>query len=77
MRTSEFNFVENFIKVKKFNATINNLTIYSEDKDKNNSYKNIYIKRKINDDDFQIIFQKIELNLIQIIQLCYYMTVKQ
>ena len=58
MRTSEFNFVENFIKVKKFNATINNLTIYSEDKDKNNSYKNIYIKRKINDDDFQIIFSK-------------------
>ena len=46
MRTSEFNFVENFIKVKKFNATINNLTIYSEDKDNNESYKNIYIKEK-------------------------------
>ena len=58
MRTSEFNFVENFIKVKKFNATINNLTIYSEDKDNNESYKNIYIKRKINDKDFQIIFAK-------------------
>ena len=58
MRTSEFNFVENFIKVKKFNATINNLTIYSEDKDRNDSYKNIYIKRKINDNDFQIIFSK-------------------
>ena len=32
MRSSDFNFVDNFIKVKKFNASINDLTIYSEEK---------------------------------------------
>ncbi len=59
IRSSDFNFVDNFIKVKKFNASINDLTIYSEDKDKNDSYKNIYIKRKINEKEFQIIFAKL------------------
>ncbi|WP_440910316.1 LptF/LptG family permease [Candidatus Pelagibacter sp.] len=59
MRSSDFNFVDNFIKVKKFNASINDLTIYSEEKNSNDSYKNIYIKRKINEKEFQIIFAKL------------------
>ena len=40
IRTSNYNFVDNFIKVKKFNAAVNDLTIYTESKDKN---KLIYI----------------------------------
>lgn len=56
IRMSDYNFVENFIKVKKFNASVNNLTIYTEDKDKEGNYYNIYIKKNVNKNDFQIIY---------------------
>ena len=58
VRTSDYNFVDNFIKIKKFNAAINNLTIYTEGKDKLGIYNNIYIKKKNNNNNFQIIFSK-------------------
>ena len=58
VRTSDYNFVDNFIKIKKFNAAINNLTIYTEGKDKLGVYNNIYIKKKNNNNNFQIIFSK-------------------
>ena len=58
IRVSDYNFVDNFIKVKKFNASVHELTIYTEDKDKEGNYNNIYIKKKINKDDFQIIYAK-------------------
>ncbi len=61
IRVSDYNFVDNFIKVKKFNAAVNNLTIYTESKTSNNNYKNIYIKKNNNENgenNFQIIFAK-------------------
>ena len=58
LRISDFNFVDNFIKVKKFNASISDLTIYSESKDDNGNYNNIYIKREINENNFQITYAK-------------------
>ena len=58
IRTSDYNFVNNFIKVKKFNAIVNNLTIYTESKDIDGSFNNIYIKRNIGKDNFQITFAK-------------------
>ena len=33
VRTADYNFVDHFIKIKKFNAAVNNLTIYTESKD--------------------------------------------
>ncbi len=58
VRVSDYNFVDNFVKVKKFNASVHKLTIYTEDKDSEGNYNNIYIKKKIDDDDFQIIYAK-------------------
>ena len=58
IRTSDYNFVENFIKVKKFNASVNDLTIYTEDKDKRGNYYNIYIKKNTSVNNFQIIYAK-------------------
>ena len=57
LRTSSVDFLDNFIKPKKFNDTIKGLTIYAEDKDKNGNLKNIYLK-KIGDNKNQITFAK-------------------
>ena len=56
IRTSDYNFVDNFIKVKKFNASVNDLTIYTEDKDAKGNYYNIYIKKNTGEENFQIIY---------------------
>ncbi len=56
IRTSDYNFVDNFIKVKKFNASVNDLTIYTEDKDTKGNYYNIYIKKNTGEENFQIIY---------------------
>ena len=58
LRDSELTFGEDLLKPKKFNDTIKNLTIYIDDKDENNFLKNVYIKKNINDNSFQITFAK-------------------
>ncbi|WP_023648175.1 LptF/LptG family permease [Candidatus Pelagibacter ubique] len=58
IRTSDYDFVSNFIKTKKFNSTINNLTIFTESKDIEGNFRNIYIKKDTDRDSFQIIFAK-------------------
>ena len=58
IRTSDYNFIDNFIKVKKFNAAVNDLTIYTESKDKDNNFKNIYIKKDSGKKNFQITYAK-------------------
>ena len=58
IRTSDYNFVDNFIKVKKFNAVVNDLTIYTESKDKDNNFNNIYIKKGTDKNNFQITYAK-------------------
>ena len=58
IRASDYDFVSNFIKTKKFNSTINNLTIFTESKDSVGNFKNIYIKKDTDKDSFQIIFAK-------------------
>ena len=58
IRTSDYDFVSNFIKTKKFNSTINNLTIFTESKDIEGNFQNIYIKKDTDKDSFQIIFAK-------------------
>ena len=58
IRTSDYDFVSNFIKTKKFNSTINNLTIFTESRDNKGNFRNIYIKRVTDKNSFQIIFAK-------------------
>ena len=58
IRGSSFNFFENFIKQKRFSDGVRGLTIYSEEKDKNGIYKNVYLKKKIDPLNFQITYAK-------------------
>ena len=58
LRNSNFNFFENFIKPKKFNDNIKGLTIYSENKDDEGFFYNIYLKNKTGDENFQITYAK-------------------
>ncbi len=58
LRSSTVNFLDNFIKPQKFNDTINGVTIYSDKKDKDGNLTNLYLKREINSDEFQITYAK-------------------
>ena len=58
IRNSELTFGEDLFKPKKFNDTIKNLTIYIDNKDENNFLTNVYIKKDINKNSFQITFAK-------------------
>ena len=44
LRQSEINYFDNFIKPKKFNDTVKDLTIYVENKKENNKLEKIYLK---------------------------------
>ena len=58
LRTSSVNFFDNFIKPQKFNDTIKGVTIYTDKKDQNGNLKNLYIKKELNNDQFQITYAK-------------------
>ena len=58
LRESDVNFLEGFIKPKKFNDTIKGLTIFTEKKDEDGRLKNIYIKKNTSDKNFQITIAK-------------------
>jgi len=58
LRTSNIDYFEGLIKQKKFNDTIKGLTIYAEDKNNNDEFKNIYIKKNNKKKGFQITFAK-------------------
>ncbi len=55
LRNSSIDFIENLIKPRTFNDTIKNLTIYSDQKDKDGYFKQIYIKSG-GIDNFQITY---------------------
>jgi len=58
LRTSDIDYFEGMIKPKKFNDTIKGLTIFAEDKNDNEEFKNIYIKKNDEKKGFQITFAK-------------------
>ncbi|MDC0415667.1 LptF/LptG family permease [Candidatus Pelagibacter sp.] len=58
LRNSEVNVFESFIKPKKFNDTIKNVTIFSEAKETDGSLKNIYLKKNLSNKNFQITYAK-------------------
>ena len=58
LRTSEVNFYGNFVKPQKFNDTIKGVTIYTDKKDESGNLKNLYIKKELKDNQFQITYAK-------------------
>ena len=58
LRTSTVNFFGNFIKPQRFNDTIKNVTIYSERKDENGNLFNLYLKKQLDQNNFQITYAK-------------------
>jgi lipopolysaccharide export system permease protein len=58
LRTSTVNFFGNFIKPQRFNDTIKNVTIYSEKKNAEGNLINLYLKKQISEDNFQITYAK-------------------
>ena len=59
IKNSNVDFFEGFIKPKKFNDTIKNLTIYAEDKDDMGNLINIYLKKDNGKNSYQITYSKI------------------
>ena len=58
LRTSTVNFYGSFIKPQKFNDTIKGLTIFSEKKNEDGELNNVFIKRELSNNNFQITFSK-------------------
>jgi len=58
IKTSNINFLDNLVKPQKFNDTIKDLTIYSDKKDEFGNLYNLYLKKTINKENFQITFAK-------------------
>ncbi len=58
LKFSTVNFFDNFIKTQKFNDTIKGITIYSDKKDINGDLNNLYIKRELKNNEFQITYAK-------------------
>ena len=58
MKDSNIDFFESFIKPKKFNDSIKDFTIFVGDKDNNGLLKNIYLKKELNQNSFQITYSK-------------------
>ena len=58
LRSSTVNFFGNFIKPQRFNDTIKNVTIYSENKDANGNLYNLYLKRQLDQNNFQLTYAK-------------------
>jgi len=58
LRDSSVNFYENFVKPQRFNDTIKGTTIYTENKSKDGELINLYLKKEINQNEFQIIYAK-------------------
>ena len=58
LRSSTVNFFGNFIKPQRFNDTIKDVTIYSERKDNEGNLFNLYLKKQLAQNDFQITYAK-------------------
>ncbi len=58
LRSSTVNFFDNFIKPRKFIDTIKGVTIYTDFKDKNGNLENLYLKKEIEKNEFQVTYAK-------------------
>ena len=58
IKNSSVDFFESFVKPKKFNDNIKNLTIYADQKDKDGTLRNIYLKKDSGEKKYQITVAK-------------------
>ena len=58
IRTSNVDFIDSFVKPRKFNDNISGLTIYAEEKFKDGTLKNLFLKKNASNSDFQITIAK-------------------
>tara|TARA_Y100000389_G_scaffold82754_1_gene79353 strand:+ start:35 stop:1168 length:1134 start_codon:yes stop_codon:yes gene_type:complete len=58
IRSSNVNFLGNFVKPQKFNDTIKGVTIYADQKDESGNLSNLYLKKKIDKNNFQVTYAK-------------------
>ena len=58
IKDSDVNFLETFIVPKTFNDVIKGVTIYTDEKKKDGSLKNIFIKKKTGPSNFEITFSQ-------------------
>ena len=58
IKHSSVDFFESFVKPKKFNDNIKNLTIYADEKDNDGNLKNIYLKKDNGNNKYQITVAK-------------------
>lgn len=58
LRSSNINFLDSFIKEKKFNDMVRDLTIHAESKMSDGKFENLYIKKKLKDNTFEITYAK-------------------
>ena len=58
IRDSNINFFENFLIPKTFNDVIKGVTIYTDDKKRDGSLKNIFIKKSTGPSEFEITFSE-------------------
>ncbi len=58
IKNSNIDIFEGFIKPKKFNDTIQGLTIYADDEDDDGNLINLYLKKDMPDNAYQITYSK-------------------
>ena len=58
IKNSNISDFSNFIKPQKFNDTIKGVTIYTDGKENKNKLNNIYIKKEISSNEFQVTYAK-------------------
>ena len=58
IRSSNIDLYSSLIQEKKFIDAIKNLTIFIEEKNNNGELKNIFLKEKIGENEYQVIFSK-------------------
>ena len=58
IRSSTINFFEGFIKPQKFNDTIKGVTIFAEQKDGQGNLYNLYLKKEVNQNEFQLTYAR-------------------
>ena len=58
LKSSNVNFFPQLLKEKKFIDTVNNLTFFIDNKDDNGELKNVFLKEKVSDTIYKIIYAK-------------------
>lgn len=58
LRSSDINFFGSLIKEKKFNDLISGITIHAENKNNQGEFENVYLKKNLDINNFEVTFAK-------------------